>query len=217
MAQPTRLAFEGVDGTIRVSPPLFTDNKTGVDPADLTQFAPHGNGVYGYQEGMVNPLLTAPRQDDIGGFLHFGNGVSREEFDALMSITGVCPRWAKEKGRERRDYAVFYQESDNPGRDGYLAQVRIVSKFALRFMFGSLAEADYESFEEQEVTMSDGLWGFMKNEQKKYGTAFGGAKLKGLFGGDGDFAQEALCFGFVVENNYYSIYRIWSRAWLVTK
>ncbi len=212
-----QLVFEGVDGTLRVSPPLFSENKTGVDPADLTQFTPHGNGVYGYQEGVVNPFKTAPPQDDIGGFLHFGNGMSREEFDTLMSITGVCPRWVKENGYESRAYAVFYQESENPGRDGYLAQVRIASKFALRHMFGSLAEADYDSFEDQELSISDALWGFMENERKKYGTHFGSAKLDGKFGGDGDFAQEKLCFGFMVENNYYHVYRIWSRAWLVTK
>lgn len=217
MAQPTILVFEGIDGTLRVSPPLFAENKTGVDPADLTQFAPHGNGVYGYQEGMVNPFLTAPPQDKIGGFLHFGNKVAREEFDALMSITGVCPQWVKENGHESCDYAVFYKESDNPGHDGYLAQVRIASKFALRHMFGSITEAEHASFEDQELSMSDALWGFMENERKKYGTGFGGSKLSGLFGGDGDFAREELSFGFMVENSYYDIYRIWSRAWLVTK
>jgi hypothetical protein len=42
-------------------------------------------------------------------------------------------------------------------------------------------------------------------------------RLSGKFGGDGDFAKEALCFGFMEENRPYSVYRIWSRAWLVTK
>lgn len=201
MTQPVYLVFEGVEGALRVTPPLFTKNKTGVDPADLTKFAPHGNGVYGYQEGMVNPLKTAPPQDSIGGCLHFGNSILREEFDALMSITSVCPRRVRENGRQSRDYSVLYRESDNPDRDGFLAQVRIVSKFALRFMFGSLAEADYESFPDQELSMSDALWGFMQNEKHKYGTSFGRAELSGKFGGDGDFAQEELCFGFLVENN----------------
>jgi hypothetical protein len=43
---------------------------------------------------------------------------------------------------------------------------------------------------------------------------------KGLykkFGGDGDMKREELAFGLIVENEYYGIYRIWSRAWLVTK
>lgn len=209
-----QLALEGVDGTLRVSPPLFADHKTGVDPADLTKFAPHGNGVYGYQEGMIDPFKTAPSQDDTGGLLHFGNNTPREDFDALMSITGVRPRWYQ---REPCDYAVFYQESENPARDGYLAQMRIVSKFALRHMFGSITEAEYARFEDRQLSMSDVLWDFMENECKKYGTYFGAPKLNGLFGGDGNFAQEELCFGFMVENNYYRVYRLWSRAWLVTK
>lgn len=214
MTQATRLVFEGTGGTLRVSPRLFTENRTGVDPADLAQFAQQGNGIYGYQEGMIDPLKTAPPQDDIGGFLHFGNDVAREDFDALMSITGVRPRWHK---RESHDYAVFHQESENPGQDGYLAQIRIVSKFALRYMFGSITKAEYDTFEDQELSITDALWGFMQNECHKYGTSFGGKKLSGLFGGDDDFAQEELCFGFMTENNYYHIYRIWSRAWLVTK
>jgi hypothetical protein len=42
-------------------------------------------------------------------------------------------------------------------------------------------------------------------------------RLSGTFGGDGYWAKESLCFGFLVENNYRGVYRIWSRAWLVTK
>ena len=36
-------------------------------------------------------------------------------------------------------------------------------------------------------------------------------------GGDGDYAVEELSFGFMLENEYNQVYRIWSRAWLVTK
>lgn len=32
-----------------------------------------------------------------------------------------------------------------------------------------------------------------------------------------NFEQEALGFGFMIENAYYGIYRFWSRAWLCTK
>ena len=38
-----------------------------------------------------------------------------------------------------------------------------------------------------------------------------------MFGGDGDWAKEELAFGCMVENVDLGIYRIWSRAWLVTK
>ena len=42
-------------------------------------------------------------------------------------------------------------------------------------------------------------------------------KLSRVAGGDGSFAQERLGFGFMIENAHYQIYRVWSRAWLLTK
>ena len=48
------------------------------------------------------------------------------------------------------------------------------------------------------------------------GYTFSG-KLRGTLGGDGDWAKESLAFGFFVENTYWSVYRLWSRPWLVTK
>jgi hypothetical protein len=41
--------------------------------------------------------------------------------------------------------------------------------------------------------------------------------LSGTAGGDGDWAKEALVSGFMVQNSYWAVYRLWSRAWLVTK
>jgi hypothetical protein len=42
-------------------------------------------------------------------------------------------------------------------------------------------------------------------------------KLSGTLGGDGDWAKESLAFGFLVENSYWAVYRVWSRPRLVTK
>ena len=41
--------------------------------------------------------------------------------------------------------------------------------------------------------------------------------IQGALGGDGDWARESLAFGFMVENEYYAVYRFWTRAWLITK
>ena len=43
------------------------------------------------------------------------------------------------------------------------------------------------------------------------------SQLAGTMGGDGDWAKESLAFGFLMENQYWQVMRIWSRAWLVTK
>jgi hypothetical protein len=184
------------------------------DLSDLSQFAPHGNGVYGFQPGIPDPIVIAPPQDDTGGFLYFGNGVTQDDFYALMRIAGVQE---SHDCNPSKQYAVFLQQSGRPGKDGYLSQVRIIPKFALRHLFGVITDTEYERYPEQELTVREAMWGFMQTEKKKYGTYFGSPTLAGKFGGDGDFAQEELSFGFMVENNYYGVYRIWSRAWLVTK
>ena len=122
--------------------------------------------------------------------------------------------------KPRKDFAVFAAESQQPGKDGYLVQMRIVSRFGLRYMFGALTDAEYDEFPEQKMPVVDALWWFINEERKCWGTSFqedGKKGLRGLFGGDGNFAREELSFGFMVENDYYHVYRIWSRAWLVTK
>ncbi|MBL4644546.1 MAG: hypothetical protein JKX80_01635 [Candidatus Pacebacteria bacterium] len=154
MPEPIRITLEGLDGKLRISPPLFIENKTHVDPSDLSKFAPHGNGVYGYQEGSPNPLKIAPPQGDKGGYPHFGNNVSKEDFAAFMAITGVQEHWVVSP---QKYYAVFYEESDNPMEDGCLAQMRLVDRRALTGMFGAIEESEYDSYPEQELTMSEAL------------------------------------------------------------
>ena len=218
MPTPIIIVFD-LGGRIRISPPIWPDHKLNVQPGDLSKFAPHGNGVYGYQDRQgSDPFTSAPSQDANGGVIYFDNGITRADFEALMRILEIQP--VNAVMRPRKDYAVFTAESKQPGKDGYLTQMRIISRFGLRFMFGALAEADYEKFPEQELTITEALWLFMEQERKRWGTSFqqdGESGLRGLFGGDGDFAREELSFGFMLENDYHQIYRIWSRAWLVTK
>ena len=68
----------------------------------------------------------------------------------------------------------------------------------------------------QTVSIGDLIWKFIEDQQREYGKGYS-AQLDGLFGGDGDWAKEKLAFGFLVENEYQGVYRLWSRAWLVTK
>jgi hypothetical protein len=200
---------------VRISPPIWSDNKLNVQPGDLSKFTPYGNGVYGYQDrNGGNPFKSAPPQEACGGVIYFGNGIAKPDFEALMCILEVQDKYV---AKPSKDFAVFIAESNQPGKDGYLVQMRIVSKFGLRFMFGAINEAEYEKFPEQELSMVETLWTFIEHERKRWGTSFGAKGLVGLFGGDGDFAQEELSFGFMLENEYHHVYRIWSRAWLVTK
>ena len=118
---------------------------------------------------------------------------------------------------EDKDYATFIQESSNPLLDKYFNQMRLVSKFGLRFMFNSMDNNEYDSFKEHDLSIKDNLLKFMETEREKFGTSFGDPRIEGKMGGDGNYAREALSFGFMVENEYHKVYRIWSRAWLVTK
>jgi len=199
---------------IRVSPPILPSSKIGIQPDDLTKSTPYGNGVYGYQgrEGG-NQFTNAPSQEACGGVVYFGNHITKEDFEAFMRIMGVQSR------HPSKDFAVFTAESAQPGQDGYLVQMRVVSKFGLRYMFGVLTDADYENFPEQELNVVEALWSFIEHERKRWGTSWMGEDkgLAGKFGGDGYFACEELAFGFMMENEYHGVYRIWSRAWLVTK
>lgn len=215
MSSSTRIIFD-LGGRVRVSPPIWPDSKVDIQPGDLSRSVPYGNGVYGYQsrEGS-NQFTSAPSQEECGGVIYFGNGVAKEDFEALMRILNIQPAHVV---KSSKDFAVFTAESKQPRKDGYLSQMRTVSKFGLRYMFGVITNAEYEKFPEQEITIVEALWAFIEAERERWGTSFMDNKgLDGKFGGDGDFTREELAFGFMPENDYHKVYRIWSRAWLVTK
>ncbi len=211
----TRIVFNPGD-KVRVSPSIWPDHKLDIQPGDLSKFAPYGNRVYGYQDrNGSNPFTSAPSQEARGGVIYFGNDVTKSDFEALMRIMGIQPAHVV---KPSKDFAVFTAESKRPNKDGYLAQMRIVSKFGLCFMFNALIDAEYEKFPEQELSIVEALWSFIEQERKHWGTSWMDDKgLGGKFGGDGNFAREELSFGFILENDYHHIFRIWSRAWLVTK
>ena len=203
-----RWFFEGLDGEVRITLPLFPNTDSGCPLSDLARFASSGNSIYGYDEHLVNPFVTAPRDESAGGVLFFGNDIAKNDFLALTRVLEI---------NNKKDYAAFLGESVIPKEDGYLRQLRLVSAFALRFHYGVLTSQELNQFPAQDLTMSEAFWRFIEHEKMDWGTFFGSPKLEGKFGGDGDFAREELSFGIMVENSYEQIYRIWSRAWLVTK
>lgn len=200
-------------GKVKISPPIWPSNKLEVQPGDLSEFAPSGSGAYGYQGKEVSKIFTAaPWEEPNGGVVFFDNAVRKEELFGMFRLLGVP--------ENEKQYAVFASEAKEgeAGKAGYLTQLRIVPAFALRFMYNAINEREYDAYPKQELNILEMLHLFMQRESEYWGTSFmSSPKLGGLFGGDGDFEREELSFGFMVENNYYHIYRIWSRAWLVTK
>ena len=128
-----------------------------------------------------------------------------------MRVLEIQPAYVRNPSK---GYAAFVRDSDSPGKDGYLRQMRIVSKLALRFMFDALHVSEYECFPDQQLSVADALWAFIVQQRELWGMSFCEDRkgLRGLFGGDGDMAREELAFGLMVENEYYEVLRIWSRA-----
>jgi hypothetical protein len=191
---------------LTISPEIISsDSDSRIQPWDLSQFAPYGNGVYGYEKNSFEPIKGAPEQEACGGVIYFGNSIKEENFKGFLKMMNI-------RG-ESKDYAVFMKESSDPFKDKYYKQMRLVSKFALEFMFNKKVDA----MKEQELPMEDAFLEFMKAEEERCGTCFWDPVLSGTMGGDGNLEREELSFGFMVENEYHGISRIWSRAWLVTK
>src|SRR4030042_421392 len=205
----TYIAFESPKGKLRITPPLYFGNELKVRPDDLEKFAPTGTGLYGLKEHPKNRMKEGPIHEPAGGTIFFGNNIKRGDFLALSRILEIP---------ERKDYAAFVEHSKNPGEEGYLTQLRLLSVFCLRYLFHAISDQEYESFQEQKLTMPEALYAFTDNQRKTWGTFFRESpKLEGKFGGDGHYAREELSFGLMIENDYFNVYRIWSRVWLVTK
>ena len=193
-------------------------------PGDLSQFLPQGLGLggpgddplkrlvapdyYGLDVPDGHPFRAAPTQEPSGGVLYFNDGVSFDRLRAALEVIGV--------GLQPTNYALFAGQARHPSKERYLDQVRIVSKSALDHFFGCPEAAELP---DQPVTIGDFIRNFIDAQRAKWnspGRTYSD-RLRGTLGGDGDWAKEALCFGLLVENTYWGVYRLWSRAWLVTK
>jgi len=192
-----------------ISPEVWPGNDIHVQPGDLSKFASYGNGVYGYQDQSLKPITGDPPQEEAGGLIYFGNGVERKDFEVFLRMMNIRA--------DDKDYAAFVKESSGPIKERYFKQMRLISRFGLRFMFDAIDSSEYDTFKEQELSIGEALLEFMKSEKVRFGIFFGDSRIDGKMGGDGHYAREELSFGFMLENSYHQIYRIWSRAWLVTK
>lgn len=197
------------DLNVSIFPDTDFKDKTVVDPADLDIFVPHGTGIYGYQDNQIkNPFGFAPPHEPCAGLVYFDS----EDYDSLQPK--LCNLFSLLEIKKQKNYYVIIENSSNPQEDGYLQQMRIITDFAMKCMF----KFEKEKEPIQPFTIPEALCCFAYSEIEKWGSSFFTNKgLWGKFGGDGYMAKEQLSFGFMIENNYFGVYRIWSRAWLVTK
>jgi hypothetical protein len=214
---------------IKLAPAQWPEGKpkTG-EPGDLRFFVPHGLGLggplimmphdtlddmlkrpsfYGFTEPSTNPLKNAPVNDERGGVVYLSGRVTREEIQSLATMMGAWGPW--------KEYAAFWSKSENVMEDRYVEQLRIVAKGAVEGLFGASTLNEGAELTKQTLSVDEALWAFVESQRKRYEED--SWALQGLMGGDGDWAKERLAFGMMVENAYWGVCRIWSRAWLITK
>ena len=215
-------------GKITVSPHPWPGKKPDAQPGDMSIIVPPGLGLagpfpirpwddpltanpgqyYGFQQRTGHPLLDAPTNTASGGVVYFDDGCEEQDLRALCRLLSVHDKEKK--------YAAFLEESSDPLKDRFLVQLKIVSRFALKYLFGALDEKQYDEFPDQPLTVGELLTAFVRDQEQQWGRGMS-SELSGSMGGDGDWAKESLAFGLLVENDYHVVYRLWSRAWLVTK
>lgn len=214
---------------VTVSPCTWPEKKLERRPGDLAEWMPDGLGLappmivrpwdnldsvlsrgnfYGLQHREGDPIYDGPRTGGGGGTLYFDGCASQADLMPALRLMEV-------RTSERR-FAVFLEETLQPERENYLVQLRIVSRFALRIGFEAISDIEFESFPEQPMDLGELIQRFIADQREIY-EGEGASDLDGAMGGDGDWARESLAFGFAVENGYQGVYRLWSRAWLVTK
>ena len=205
---------------VTLSPSTWPEHELAVQPSDMTRILPMGQGLsghvvlrpyddltqvasswnnwYGVQSRTGNPLDDAPLTDPAGGTVYFDAGASESDFRGLLRLLQIA---------DTDVYAAFVESAADSREERFLYQLRVLGPAALAAYGVPAAEAP-----RQRTSVHDLLWTFVARE-----TAERPKVIQGTFGGDGDWARERLCFGVMVENSSWMAYRIWSRAWLITK
>jgi len=216
-----------IEEFVTLAPAIWPGANLKVQPGDLSLFAPMGNGLgappvmmpwdslesfesrgayYALHPHSGHPFAGAPITEAGGGTIYFDDNCQQADIEAMFRLMEVHDLTT--------DYVAFVEESKSP-EDRYLTQMRIMSGGTLQFLFGVPESPEGNAFRQQKFPVGEVIWKFIehyRNENRN-----GNYPVEGALGGDGDWARESLAFGFMVENEYHAIYRIWTRAWLVTK
>jgi hypothetical protein len=211
---------------VQISPPVWSSKSVPVQPGDLRRFAPMGRGRIGPVPGDLEdfgaapsnpdlfsltahhsqPLLNAPITEPTGGTLYLDGEPDTGDLAATLRLLGVPA--------DATDYAVFVSQARRPAEERYLTQLRIVRRVALAALYDALSEAELRAFPRQRLTVGAVMGKFIETEQQRWGTGLS-PKLAERFGNQGRRLRATLAFGLMIENAFYGVYRLWSRAWLL--
>jgi len=124
---------------------------------------------------------------------------SRDRLEAVLALIDVP---------NTKRYTAFSLRSNDLDQ-GFITQVRFVSDFAMEYYF-RVKDEDEQARIEQGTDIYEALTSFVASEIHDFASEDKLCKHLGIeVPFDGSFG---LAFGFLIENSYNQIYRIWSRA-----
>ncbi len=206
---------EPIEQLIDIYPPSWPGKALPVQPGDLRLFAPSGAVDVGLAPGResahdshsdrpADPLRAAPLTEPAGGAVYIHGAPTPADLAGLMRLLRVDASAA--------DYAAFLARAADPLEQRYLTQLRLLRVPALVGIYQALSPAETRSFPDQRLTIGELIPTFVAGEQQRWST-----RPAQPSAGDPSEprVQQALAFGFMVENAHYGIYRIWSRVWML--
>jgi len=216
---------ESIADWVRISPADWCSKSVPVPPGDLRRFAPMGRGrigpvpadlgEFGLPPGNPDlfsltahhshPLLDAAMTEHSGGTLYLDGEPDAEDLAAALRLVGVPA--------DATDYAAFLSDAKKPAGERYLRQLRIVRRVALAALYDVLSEAELRSFPRQPLMVGALIGKFIETEQQRWRTGLS-PTLGKRFGSLARRFRPKLAFGLMIENGFYGVYRVWSRAWL---
>jgi hypothetical protein len=204
-----------IEQLIDIYSPYWPGRALAVQPGDLGLFAPSGIVDFGppaihapahasQRDHPADPLRAAPLTEPAGGAVYIQGDPTPTDLAALMRLLRVDSAAA--------DYAAFLARAANPLEERYLTQLRLIRVPALVAIYRALSPDETRLFPDQRLTIGELLPTFVAGEQQYWRTR---PAQSLVVEPGGPQLQQALAFGFMVENAHYGVYRIWSRVWLL--
>ena len=202
-----------IEHLIDIYSPFWPGRTLLVQPGDLRLFAPSGvvdaapgreTTHHSHGDRPADPLRAAPLTEPAGGVAYLHGEPPPADLAGLMRLLRVDAAAA--------DYAAFLARADNPIEQRYLTQLRLVRAPALVGIYQALSPDETRLFPDQRLTIGELVPAFIADEQQRWSTR---PAQPSTADPSGPRVQQALAFGFMVENAHYGVYRIWSRVWLL--
>ena len=205
---------QSIEHLIDIYSPLWPGRTLSVQPGDLQRFAPSGLVDLDLRSGRApshdshrdrpaDPLRAAPLAEPAGGTAYIQGDPKPADLAALMRLLRVDAAAA--------DYAAFVVRADDPIEERFLTQLRLIRLPALVGIYQALSPDEARLFPDQRVTIGELVPAFIADERQRWSAR----PAQPPADPDGPRTQQALAFGFMVENAHYGVYRIWSRVWLL--